>query len=246
MFCSHRTRPRPTSVVEIAVQTMNNPTGNRISKNGGRMDLPHRRNIVNDHDPEQCERHDGSEGTPSPPKYGRRASRASAGPRIAIVASSISRLCAAGRRRSRRPVHASTAKLTALLKLPQTTPLRNCTTGTPLTPIPTSALARRDPERHDPARQRRRQRHGSAPAGLLAGEIKPGERINVAELERTLRRQPHPDPRGRPQARDRGADRRAAAARGGRGRRRSRRSRRALRPAPDRRVRGDRALGRRR
>ena len=111
---------------------------------------------------------------------------------------------------------------------------------------PCGADAVRDPERHDPARQRRRQRHRSAPAGAARRRDQAGRADQGRRAREELRRQPHPDPRGRPPARDRGPDRRAAAARRRRGGRRSRRPRRALRPAPDRRVRGDPALGRRR
>ena len=79
---------------------------------------------------------------------------------------------------------------------------------------------------------------------LLAGEIKPGERINVAELERSFGVSHIPIREAVRRLETEGLivalPQRAAVAAG----RRPRRPRRALRPAPDRRVRGDPALGR--
>ena len=80
---------------------------------------------------------------------------------------------------------------------------------------------------------------------LLAGRDQAGRADQGRRAGEELRRQPHPDPRGGAQARGRGPDRRAAAARRRRRRRRPRRPRRPLRPAADRRVRRDPALGRR-
>ena len=79
---------------------------------------------------------------------------------------------------------------------------------------------------------------------LLGGRDQAGRADQGRRAGEELRRQPHPDPRGRPAAGDRRPDRRAAAARRRRRGRRPRGSRRALRPAPDRRVRGDPPVGR--
>jgi len=49
--------------------------GEQDSKNGGGMDLPHRRNIVNDHDPEQRERHDEYERSPFAAEVGQARQR---------------------------------------------------------------------------------------------------------------------------------------------------------------------------